>query len=809
MNNKSNDNMFNINKFRNKKKNYYNDEQECLKESYKTTKKRVQTNPKFKTFDQIYYTAGDEDDFDKYGYLPTRYYYSMKEKIDKTIVNKTVVDKNYFTLYKNIDYTSIKNTFDYLFYKFKKGIYVIIHDNKLLLYLPFSNANYKNDWVKQTYFNEMEKKLLETKDYKHIQKELNQTIIDFQKKYPEQFQYGRKIDFHRERWYANNCVFRNLYPTYEGELNIDVFKNMLETLVKERKIPNVEFFMNDRDFPLLKKDLTEPYQHLYDSEKVKIDKKFQHKKYAPLFSKSITDEYADILLPTNDDWVKASNHYFLDECSNKLHNKEWEKININWETKIPICIFRGSATGCGITVENNMRLKAAKLSVENKDILDAGITDWNARPKKFMKRPIEIIDISSFDFKIANKITNIEKSNYKYILNIDGNVSAFRLSSELSMMSVVFIVKSPYKLWYSHLLKEYEHFIPIKEDLSDLIEQIKWCIKNDKKCYQIAKNAHTFYNRYLTKDAILDYMKTKLETIHSNRNHKNLLDIKKTKKRIAIITCYRNNDSGSRSKERFLFIKLMNQLLEPYCDFHIYIVEQSVDGEKFNIGKLKNIGFEIANKNNKYDNFIFSDIDTIPNYDLIQYFFQKLDNPISLAIRGTRYENVNTKTNKIFVGALLGFNKKIFQKINGYPNNMYGWGGEDDALLTRLTLNHFTKIYYPKIGNIIDFEENNGKTIDLQNKLKIIDKETIKYEKLYEDLTSWDKNGLNTLHYKVINTEKINDNTTQIKVDLLKKMEEKNFSNLYNIQLQNYNKMKNTLKNKIKEERMKLTIVYI
>ena len=31
----------------------------------------------------------------------------------------------------------------YMFNKFKKGIFVIIKDNKLAVYLPFSNANYK------------------------------------------------------------------------------------------------------------------------------------------------------------------------------------------------------------------------------------------------------------------------------------------------------------------------------------------------------------------------------------------------------------------------------------------------------------------------------------------------------------------------------------------------------------------------------------------------------------------------------------------------------------------------------------------
>ncbi len=41
-------------------------------------------------------------------------------------------------------------------------------------------------------------------------------------------------------------------------------RHMLDTLCAEREVPDVEFFLNKRDFPMLKADLTEPYDFLYD-----------------------------------------------------------------------------------------------------------------------------------------------------------------------------------------------------------------------------------------------------------------------------------------------------------------------------------------------------------------------------------------------------------------------------------------------------------------------------------------------------------------------------------------------------------------
>jgi hypothetical protein len=409
---------------------------------------------------------------------------------------------------------------------------------------------------------------------------------------------------------------------------------------------------------------------------------------APIFSPSIKDSFADILIPNQDDWKIASNHFFISGCSDSYTKEQFDKLNTNWNSKKNICIFRGSATGCGITIDTNVRLKAAQLSFENPDILDAGITNWNAKMKKYKSHPIKIINTQLFPFELKNEINNIEKSNYKYILNLDGHVSAFRLSFELTMNSVILLAKSDYKMWYSDFLKEYEHYIPIKSDLSNLIEQLKWCIKNDNQCKKIAKNATLFYDKYINKNGIFNYLENQFHLIYYNKNCKNLLDIKKCKKNIALITIFRDNSNGERDRERKLFIEIMNKLLEPYSNFHIYIIEQSNDNNLFNIGKLKNIGFKIASNEYKYDNYIFSDIDTIPNYDLIKYFYIKNKNPIALGIRGTRYEQKNKKINKLFLGALISFNSKTFTKINGYPNNFWGWGGEDDALVNRLVINN-------------------------------------------------------------------------------------------------------------------------
>ena len=118
-------------------------------------------------------------------------------------------------------------------------------------------------------------------------------------------------------------------------------------------------------------------------------------------------------------------------------------------------------------------------------------------------REIKLTRINKNQFKKLTvgkmNFMNTEKqSGYKFILNIDGHVKAFRLGNELRMGSVILLVDSPYKLWFQEKLKPNKHYIPVKSDLSDLKQQIEWCIKNDKKCQQIAKDALTFYNNFIS-----------------------------------------------------------------------------------------------------------------------------------------------------------------------------------------------------------------------------------------------------------------------------------------------------------------------
>lgn len=208
--------------------------------------------------------------------------------------------------------------------------------------------------------------------------------------------------------------------------------------------------------------------------------------------------------------------------------------------------------------------------------------------------------------------------------------------------------------------------------------------------------------------------------ISSSANHL-LQPVDDSRTSVAIIVPYRDlHKEQHRSQQLSRFLPHMTMFLSKQVaagtvkDFHIYIVEQSEDGRKFNRGKLLNIGFDYAKRSraqNKvaHDVFIFHDVDLLPNDDLATWYSRFPKTPIHIARCWNRYHN-----NPKYFGGIVSFSASDMRRINGYPNNFWGWGGEDDEMQKRCERLGI-KWEYPPKGTIIDLE-----SMTLQEKLNFL-----------------------------------------------------------------------------------------
>jgi len=153
-----------------------------------------------------------------------------------------------------------------------------------------------------------------------------------------------------------------------------------------------------------------------------------------------------------------------------------------------------------------------------------------------------------------------------------------------------------------------------------------------------------------------------------------------SKPKIAVIVPFRDLHEAQKRQEHLnRFIPEMRAFLERTgSPFEIFIVEQSGDGRKFNRGKLLNIGFDLARKSG-CQVFVFHDVDLLPSPDLARYYATLPAQPVHIARVWDRYNN-----NAKYFGGVVAFSEEMFLRINGFPNNFWGWGGEDDEMYERV-----------------------------------------------------------------------------------------------------------------------------
>lgn len=477
------------------------------KEEYNTFVKNS-FNSRYPYFRQNYYTAGDFEQF------VHNWKNLSRNKERNNELYETITSLELDTIFQNeLCIHDYYNTFQYINEKFKKGCFLQIHENELKTYIPFSRQSFKNEWggsividPKFKDINDMMKYLFEIDDtFPFDEKKNNRDVYS---------------------WYGNNGLVRFEFPLSEKDNGYNMLKDMFVTLTKERNVPDVDFFMNKRDYPILRKDGMEAYDVFYGDNQPLLSHRYD--KYVPILSMNTADGFADIAIPTWEDWRRVS--YLHDGKLFPRDFQEYEKQEdfdaIVWENKIPTAVWRGTSTGLGTTAQDNIRLfmynfgRREECDVDGIPFVDAKITKWNLRPRKHKNNPyLRTILKEDFEMITSPYMTPLEQAQYKYILHLPGHTCAYRLSTEMFMGSVILFYPSPNRLWFTHLLQPWVHYVPIEKefDENEICEKIRWCKENDDKCREIVKNAREFADKHLTRDGILNYLQ-ELLTFLSKKN---------------------------------------------------------------------------------------------------------------------------------------------------------------------------------------------------------------------------------------------------------------------------------------------------
>ncbi|EED91840.1 hypothetical protein THAPSDRAFT_268830 [Thalassiosira pseudonana CCMP1335] len=423
---------------------------------------------------------------------------------------------------------STYNTLKYLFYHMKCGIFVMIRDGKLRIFAPFVNSDYRNTWGDK------------------LTLEGDGSLNTYYSKKSGLYR-DEEVEPNKTKWWANGNIICNELSKPEDRDNIQFWgdqflaalRDMLGEACRERTIPDCEFFLNKRDYPQLKVNIlrggvpVEPYGFIFDKDDrdpeqdVDLFEGHKFESYAPIvsFYAASPDRFSDIPWPSSEDWEAAcgldGNAIFDAKPRDLFTEANFRKFERTWDDgRVATAFFRGTATGGGTSIDNNQRLMVAHLSQKwmndpekggDEPFLDAAIVGWNMRDKKTADGPMTFLRPNDFDFDAGkHHFTPIyEQSKFKYLVYIDGHCAACRYGFMMRLGSVILKV-APRQvadtMWYFPLLQPFVDHVPVKADLSDLEEKIRWCRENDDKCRQIGENAKILYEKYVARNSLLDYV---------------------------------------------------------------------------------------------------------------------------------------------------------------------------------------------------------------------------------------------------------------------------------------------------------------
>ena len=156
--------------------------------------------------------------------------------------------------------------------------------------------------------------------------------------------------------------------------------------------------------------------------------------------------------------------------------------------------------------------------------------------------------------------------------------------------------------------------------------------------------------------------------------------------KLGVCVPYRNRESHLKE-----FVPRVGKYLEEQgIEYCMYFGHQ-VDDKLFNRGAMKNIAAKHAFEDG-CDYIVWHDIDMIPQKDGGADYSYPKENPIHIATNISQM-NYKLKYEEYFGGAVL-FTKEQVEKTNGYSNDYWDWGMEDDDLFWRCVLEGYANDTY-------------------------------------------------------------------------------------------------------------------
>lgn len=184
----------------------------------------------------------------------------------------------------------------------------------------------------------------------------------------------------------------------------------------------------------------------------------------------------------------------------ELARVEKASDSIAFEQRVEVIKWRGSLSGPDYPSLDNcrdfLRYALLTLSLTHSDIVDARLTNYD--------------DIALYDStgalrrhlhdtfgELAEVVPAEGFVPYKYLISLDGAVAAWKRVPIILASGSVLLLQHQWKQFFYPGLKPWRHYVPLKDDISDVLQKYEWLRSHPSEAKTIAQTGQSFAKEIL------------------------------------------------------------------------------------------------------------------------------------------------------------------------------------------------------------------------------------------------------------------------------------------------------------------------
>jgi hypothetical protein len=183
-------------------------------------------------------------------------------------------------------------------------------------------------------------------------------------------------------------------------------------------------------------------------------------------------------------------------------------LSVSFIERLDVIKWRGRLTGPGFPDLDNChkfpRYHLLKLAASAPEILDARLTYRDNFPDTPSGQAL-LAYLDGLQGGQAAEIPVAEFALYKYVLSLDGVTSTWGRVANLLRTGSALLLQHRWRQFFHPGLIEWEHYLPIADDLSDLFARYDWLRKHPACAERIGHQGRLFATSLLSVCAIEDY----------------------------------------------------------------------------------------------------------------------------------------------------------------------------------------------------------------------------------------------------------------------------------------------------------------